>query len=34
VPFPYSGSTSALGTVSVTLSNSIGTSAAQTGTGQ
>jgi hypothetical protein len=34
VPFPYSGSTSALGTVSVTLSNSIGTSSAQTGTGQ
>jgi hypothetical protein len=34
VPFPYSGSTSALGSVSVTVSNSIGTSAAQMGTGQ
>jgi hypothetical protein len=32
VPFPYSGSASALGSVSVTLSNSIGTSAAQTAT--
>lgn len=31
VPFAYTGSPSALGSVSVTLSNSVGTSAAQTG---
>jgi hypothetical protein len=31
VPFAYSGSTSALGSVSVTVSNSVGTSAAQAG---
>ncbi|SPF37513.1 hypothetical protein SBA4_2010018 [Candidatus Sulfopaludibacter sp. SbA4] len=31
VPFPFTGNTSALGTVSVTLTNSAGTSVAQSG---